>query len=515
MAGATTKGPRSQAPPLTITGTLGAKPHEGCWLCSLPHTDLTLIELYATRTITSPKQRKAAVRRVIEETGARTSAEQVQEHFQRHQAIQPTPNWNWLRDHYERYVAQLKPIHNEILELVSRAGLVTVEQVADVFFPHTKGQGRKARLDNAQWHLRHLTARHFLYRVHGYGMGRKSWNSVFFLGRAGAELLLADGHTHVASWTGSPENVGMMTLRHDVGVGDVWRDIDARTGQVELLGTVATVTAPHQNYWAARSLSLALGTDGLVIDKEVLRPDGLMMIQVELENPPQGVPARFSMPLLEEWDTGARNTLEAVEQLAAYVALARSGALGKRFPALAVKGYATPVLMVTRSATNPANGELAKGRAERIGQRTLERLRKLGIARDDVALLVATRQDVAEHGLNIDVFDVRAQEWRVALPTIMAASQKLIETKQLDATQTLQIDPAAARQKRKVIGKRRQKSASRLRGSRQAQPAQPVEKTRAPQPQPIAAESAPAASPQRSAAPTRKAVPLPSAEVSS
>jgi hypothetical protein len=283
--------------------------------------------------------------------------------------------------------------------------------------------------------------------------GVPAYRELYMLGRAGAELLTIDGDAAARFWAASPDDVARTRVPHDVELVNLAIDLGAASTVRIGSSAIARVAVPQENVWAAQHLVMGLGKEGLYsrIKRDAVEPDGLIVVDVALDREVPGAPRDFSVPLFIEWDTGNKKTPDVARQLAGYGTLAAAGTVGKRFPALAAKGYSPPVLMVTKSPITDSQ-EAGIRRAKKLGREALGLLKQDGAHRRiRPTILIASRADIAAKGLGALAWDVLQEKAVRILPAIASASKTLIDARELAGTTTLEIHPKEALPQKKNL----------------------------------------------------------------
>ena len=343
----------AQAKPVT------RKRDGGCWLCSLEPGDKLLRQLY---DIHSQRGLSAAQRLELytKELGRDkrpevtiVSPELVRNHIAYHKHEAPTPNKQVLSRQFDDL--QLPAKDRALLLLIGRARRVTSEQVGRVFHNRpgrTEQQVRRA----AQLQLRKLERDNLMSRVPYVARAPKqpddkrvNRHSVYILAKGGQLLLGPD------CALSKPEDIKWQH-RHDLSLTDVL--LKLHEGDTAVIGTQEVkVGLQLANCWTARPLDMAVRYRSHIANEThyaavdtFIRPDGFAALSVSSDS--DSVLSSFLLPLFIELDTGSQEPTVVGQQIANYVQLAVSGAVGKRFPDLAVDGYSPPMVMVFDRAEN-------------------------------------------------------------------------------------------------------------------------------------------------------------------
>lgn len=336
-----------------------------CPLCLTDLDDPLLVQIWSLCRLTRREQRAAALRqfvadRLTNEDG--WTMRDITAHLAHH-PHQPLPSWAFTKHNWEAEANWLFPsearsskggaayLRNwEILRFVGRLKLVTIGQVAEVFFVPTCRNWETA-MQRAREVLAQLAYRQILYGVNlEYDALRDGSRKVYGLGRIGSKILetwmeeqpVQAGQWRCKPWVTDPAKVRRsQDLPHDLGVIDLKLRLlrHARQQPHQALGErTVEVHVRAENWWAEKDLGMryrrpkTIGSDGRFRDvgQGNLFPDGFMAIGAVSEKG-----ERF-WPLLIENDTGTKPPAEVIVQMTRYCWLAASRSVAARFPELSV-----------------------------------------------------------------------------------------------------------------------------------------------------------------------------------
>lgn len=418
--------------------------------------------------------------------------QQVLRHFRHHLVEQPAPPGTLRRQEMLALVERLVPRLQAVIDLIYRVRLVSGDQVADLLYrgPDGAPDSRRARRD-----LEALAREHLIYRYYP-AKPFEGWSAkepLWLLGRNSLPWLevrypkRASGEHYVTM----ARQVGRNSLFHDWRANDLCLEIgrQAQASAHPLAEGQAAVRFATSNWWGPRHLVLGFHDRTNAREREVI-PDGFISLAVTAPAGATTLPASWQLPMFVEFDRGSRPLGEVVDQLLAYHWLALSGAAGRRFPQLAIPGYAVPVLMIFRLPDRVREGR----------RRLLERAAELGLT-DGTPILLVSERDLLEGLFEAERITYawdRNQDRRWPLLRILQQTARpLVESRRLTGQATLRIEPDGARREaRRVMPRpRRQLEAARRRLALD----------------PVKTEGQPAASPSRSAdgAPGRGPAPSP------
>lgn len=330
-----------------------SKHQDDCLLCRLDHTDEVLLDLLEARRARTQPARGRAIAEVIQKHGLDLTPEQEMEHHRRHRSPQPTPRAERVGDAAEldavRKVIEKDPKRAEMVKYVGRAGRVSLDQIAEIWYPHIANPPKGPRYEAAKLFRDVGAPYHIFYGVNIGDNPRGYFTQIYGLGHGGAEWL-SRTTDRSWDWIPGPRKVGYKTLIHDLEVNGLFNTLYLSAGSSQLQTGTVTTTVAIDNFYTARDLYLGLnGQDqwfsGKV--KRTIQPDAFCAIGVELEQPPTGFPASSLNPLLLELDAGTKDERDVAAQIISHILLAQSGALKERFPDLKAtpEQYAVPVMM--------------------------------------------------------------------------------------------------------------------------------------------------------------------------
>lgn len=358
--------------------TYASRYQDVCDLCRRDHTDRVLVDLLEARQNRRTAPRKRAIQKVINKHGLALSLEDESRHHSHHRAPQPTSRPEPVKDSLEavQKVLERRPVRQEIVEYIGRARKVSLDQVAEIFWPDAANPPQGPRYLAATELRDVLAPYHVVYRVWVGDSPRGYTQQVYGLGLAGAEWLSrATGRSW--DWIPGPKNVGYKTLMHDLEVTDLFNALYLRSAPFSLPAGQVRLTLSISNYYAAHDLFLGLngqerwfGNKG----KRTISPDAFCAVGVDLPQPMDGIPQSSLNPLLIEYDTGTKKDIgEVADQLISHILLAQSRSLLKRFPQLdaAPDGYGVPMVVVFSHPTG--RRDLAVTRIRKILAATREK----------------------------------------------------------------------------------------------------------------------------------------------
>ena len=324
---------------------------------------------------------------VAAELGVACTASQAKAHFRDHWVEQPHHSAPMDRENWLAEAMSLSPRALDILDAVYRMRLLSAGQIADLFYRGSAKTDASAQ-NMARRDLTALAQRHLLYRWYPspQAVGRRdapsrfAHQTVYLLGRRALPLiehrygvaLRPEHYTTMAS------QVAVDLVIHDLRANGLYvamqRAIQQRKGVLELPGGTLDepVRAPAflvpANWYGVKHVRLGFHDRAEMLDREVM-PDAFMTLSVGRSGYGPGALPSSQLPFFVEYDHGSRTYGEVIEQLFTYDAVARAEAAGKRFPDLAVPGYAVPAIMVFSSRHRVLEAHkrfLAHIRAKRI-----------------------------------------------------------------------------------------------------------------------------------------------------
>lgn len=369
----------------------------------------------------------------------------VKRHFPNHNYDQPAPNKRLSVDEQLHLTDSMSERAQRMLEVVYRQRALSTKQLVQLFFESTTKNDTSAS-KSAYRLLHELRFEHLLYP---FRTERRKAPEVFYaLGRhAVPHVERTEGRlTGDTVAVTKRSQVKEYQLEHDIAAADVFvqmrRQLYTSRGQDNLVsveGQELSLHLPTECWWGERSLRMAY-TDPASQTEQVVIPDGFAALRMN-----DGRKRQFMLPFFIEWDSGHKNIDETVQQLVNYVALSRSGAIGKRFPQLDVAGYGVPVCMVTNTAN----------RALRLAQMTKAALQAKGLTAADVPAMFITdvetmRNSAYAPGAWREVMAEGVGHPRNIAEQLLAANETLTETAPVHWRVPLVMDPDGARPKGQV-----------------------------------------------------------------
>lgn len=438
------------------------EPRPDCSLCALPHTDPLLTAIWEAYQ-EKPAPRKVAIQELLDRAKVSTSVAEVERHVSTHRAVQPFPSWGEFRASIERTAHQMNDRHWAILRFVGQAGIVSTEQIREVFFSHLSPSPGAEISKTERAVLRWLMYRHLLYRVWVLGQKRRAPREVYALGRLGAEMLsgahpLSPAGAKEKAWdyAHEPKSISPQMVPHDLGVTDLFLSLRRSSGDYELGATRFQASMKLDNYWAAEHLGISVKFPAYRDDqvrkfsaarRRIIRPDAFCVIGIELE---QALASgnSFGLPLILEHDTGIRRNREVAEQLTSYIHVGTDGALLRRFPELKAPNFKVPVLFSTRGYA----GGSGRGRLQNLRQETLGLIRSRHFS-ERAPIVLAVEEDLRRDGLMAETRDLYTDEPKPLIEVLIATSKPLMRGAGITAETTLQIDRTGAAEKAREIDK--------------------------------------------------------------
>jgi hypothetical protein len=397
--------------------------------------------------------------------GVDVSAQQARAHFNYHRVEQPHPPDRLDRRRALAEAQDLSPTAKGILTALYRQRLLSRSQVIDLFFTdHSPASARTL----ANRELQALCRQHFAYRFYPdpawerySSVPNDLLGEVFYLfGRNGGPYIedVYGARVWSDAATTMARQVGRTTFVHDWRANNVYvslvQALERRQGQLELPnGEWAPAYAKRENWYGARLIGMRMWSRRLMRELD-MRPDGFATLSLERSGYAEGSLPSTQLPFFYEFDNESKQAHVVAEQMLAYHHLALSGEAGKRFPALAVDGYAVPMIMVFRG----------RGRVEEVGRSFLRRAKKEGYREGGAPIFMVREED-----WNRDPFadGILHLAWNAGAETLsllqalLRSSARLLETRTLTAQQVITVDPkpsprrqaakdAAAREARKT-----------------------------------------------------------------
>jgi hypothetical protein len=458
-----------------------------CPLCLRDDDDHLLVELWEAQLLSDKKflsddrqrtsPRRQAIEQLIEgETdlyGEPLTVLQVQQHFGSHRPLQPRPDARWARNKAPERAAWIQAFEREwrVLRFVSRLGLVTIDQVAEVFYRPFCADHPSAS-SKARTRLPDLAKRQLLYRYNLNYRGSDSPRVVYGLGAVGRVLVKAwlradpDAGDYKPKLGSDLEQVVNNELAHRLLTAGLLVRLsrDARERPAQPLGPrqVEVVVEP-ENFWAEEQLGFRYHRPGhrnevggyTKAAYKNLWSDAFLTIGVRFDEQRSQL-----LPLLVENDTGVSELRDITQQVSRYVWLAQSKSVFARFPelwndlsadeerALFDQRWQVPLLFVTRGISR-FPGRSVPSAGERRAKNLCQAVRELSRLRGDrikPPIFVTTHDAFQEGGLQAPVVSVwDRSNAQVPLLTALMASAG-IEGKRrpgfprLDAQHILRID---------------------------------------------------------------------------
>ena len=419
-----------------------------CWLCSLEPGDKLLLQLREVRAQgRMPDAKRLAL--YEKELGRdkrpevkTVTPELVRNHLAYHGHAAPTVNRNVLLRKLDGL--RLTEKDRALLLLIGRARRVTAEQIAQTFHSQS-GRTEKQMRWAAQRQLRKLERWDLITRVPDIlcrpeqVTGKRA--NVYILAKGGQLLLGPD------CALSKPEDIKWQH-KHDLALTDVL--LKLHEGDTAVIGNhEVEVGLRLANCWTARPLDMAVRYRSHVVGEThysavdtFIRPDGFAALSVSSDS--DSVLSSFLLPLFIELDTGSQEATVVGQQIANYVQLAVSGAVGKRFPDLAVDGYSPPMVMVFDRAQNRW---LSIGsRFRQLRAAVAAEFKRRGYKLDKLpGLFLVERPAFLTEGIHTPAWDMRAPEQqederRALVLELLAASRALVEANRLQADDVLSLD---------------------------------------------------------------------------
>jgi hypothetical protein len=418
--------------------------------------------------------------RVCEEAaklGIACTPEQAREHFLRHRPEQPAYMQTLDRERLLAEALSFSDRCQRIIDCVYRQRLLSTDQITELFYAASASNWQSAHT-MARQDLGPLARRHFLY---GYWPSKEAAKRrdapkhfanrlLYFLGRASVPFIedryhdqglqLRPDHYVIAH-----DQVGLGPLIHDLRTNGlvvaIHRALRLRGRRVQLPdGSETIASCLTDNWYGPKHLQMGF-TDPRTREHREINPDAFATISLARSRwNPRALPA-CQLPFFIEYDHGGRKLREVSEQLLSYHRLAVSGAVAKRFPDLAVEGYAVPVVMVF---SDPK-------RVRTAHKRFLEHAHAHGLT-DGSPMLLCAERDWLEDPFACPAtlaWDTQARTFTF-LDLLLRASRRLIDARALFDTQSLTLKLRAARPRLQGSFTReaRERMAKRRRRERQA-----------------------------------------------
>ena len=331
------------------------------------------------------KNVEQAVKTAHDEGLEGVSAKLVKNHLRNHNYNQPAPQKRLSREEMLAVTDSVSDRGRKILLAVYRQRALSTKQIVQLFFESETSSDESAQ-KSAYRLLHELRFKHLLYpfRVED----RKSPEVFYSLGRYAVPYL----EDNEGSLTGDAsvvrrDQVKEYQLEHDLKAADclvqLRRQLYTNRSKDNLInvgGQVMSLRLPAECWWGSRSLSMGYRTSE---GEKTVVPDGFAALQFN-----DGRKRQFQLPFYLEWDSGHKTAEDSAEQLFNYIAFARGGSTGKRFPQLECEGYLPPVVMVT---STPA-------RALRLAQMVREKAQARGFKPEDCPMMLLTDVETMSGG---------------------------------------------------------------------------------------------------------------------
>lgn len=435
------------------------------------------------------------------QAGADCTSAQARRHFGYHRPEQPAPSGKLDRRKARAAAAELSPLGQQILTALYRTRMLSRSQILELFF----GERPKASARTlATKELHRLIHGHLAYRFYpetrwasGPGMPAGLKNEVFYLfGRNGQPFIEDRFELKVwpDSYTTMASQVGKRPFLHDSRANEVYvafcRALRRRGNQLQLPnGEMSRAFSKPENWYGARMIGMNLWSRRLMEELK-MRPDGFASLSLERSGYEDDSLPSSQLPFFYEFDNQSKQAHVVAEQMLAYHHLALSGETGRRFPDLAVEGYAVPMVMIFRG----------RGRVEEIARSFRRRAQKDGYRDGGVPIFLTTdvewMKDPFAPGILRHAWEAESAPLSL-LEALIRSSARLLEARTLTASQTLELDTKSARRSRQAVkdakaqpGKKAAKAPRALAAAAPASPktsppSQPTPEPRAPEPKAI------------------------------
>lgn len=363
--------------------------------------------------------------------------EQARLHYLRHRPEQPAAIL--LPERRELYREALELTHRQraLIICLFRQRVLTRNQLLEVLYePYSSPTVANAEIAAD---LATLTHRHFVYRWYP----EPSWarqiempigvikHAFYFPGKASVPLLEQLSESTLAqaqyAWLGS--EIGLDTLWHDVRSAGVYvalaKALRRRGWRIELPGGVsATAWLPLDGWLGMGRIGFRFADPYNPARIHEMRPDGFATLSIARTGYAEADQPSVQLPFFYEYDNNSRSESSAGMQMFGYQLLASSGAVGKRFPQLAVDGYRIPLVMVLRRN---------KKRILQIAGNARRRGAGLGIERG-TPLYVVTQRDWDRDPLTAPLYSVWEPERETTvIEAIYRSSTALMRARMLTA----------------------------------------------------------------------------------
>jgi hypothetical protein len=368
----------------------------------------------------------------------------VRKHFPNHNYAQPSPNKR-ISAEEQLYLAEgLTDREKKILLAVGRMRVMKAKQIIDLLFTPETATDASAQ-KSAYRTLHKLRYMHMLYQYRT--RTKRSPEVYYFLGKHAVPFVeREDGILQGQKCVSKITDINEWLLNHDTTAVEVFIQLRKQLynnrgthNMVDVAGQKMDLNLPSDAWWGARSLIFGFTNPFNALEQKAT-PDGFAALTFN-----DGRHRQFRLPFFYEWDSGSKEMEDTVEQMVNYVALAMSGAVGQRFPQLAVPGYCPPVLLVTKSPY----------RAQKLAQMIREACSKF--APEAVPAMFVTDMETLQNaayapGAWRSVHADNPTEAISIAEHLLNASEKLCSTQPLHWRVPMTIDPAAAKFKLKPAG---------------------------------------------------------------
>jgi hypothetical protein len=388
---------------------------------------------------------------VARELGVQATPEQARTHFARHGVEQPAMSGPLDREPLLMLTRDLSPRLQSIIRSVYRHRLMTTTQIRELFY--ADGRSEAAATKKAKEELLQLAQHHLLYRyLPSRDLGRRrgapprlSRQAIWMLGKAAVPFI--EETTGQTVWRDQyvqmAKEVRPTTIIHDLRAVSLYvavsRALREREGLLSLPDRQPVIAETNPvNWYGPKHLAVGFYDRHRLQDREV-RPDGFFTLSVHRASylRDDALPST-QLPCFIEYDRGSRDVRHVVEQLFSYHLLALSGRPLQRFPDLAVRPYAIPVVMVFSD----------RDRMTLVHERVQARVRAETGYGEGAPIFLCAEEDWLENPFADNLCYSAWHDYTVRiglLPMLVRASRTLIDRRALWAEQTLRIDTRAAR----------------------------------------------------------------------
>lgn len=404
-------------------GRIKRRKELSCKICNLPQAEQDkLWWAYAERGDLSAVLAEAHVAYYTTIT-----AQDIQEHFKKHNIIQPQPPRGTRTATSIEFVESAVEEYKAIITCVYRQRVLKGIQIRNIFWT-----GKKAKA-NADLALDELMRKNYLYRYRHQipGSGKKAVDC-YLLNRAGAHYVTSALGMEVNVVVDSIDDVPRNTIEHDTSAADVFVNL-RETSHDEIFTLNKKEYQLHlrtQNWYGERHLGMNY-YDILRNKQATLQADGFATLSVF------NAQDSFCFPFFYEFDRGTRGIEEVSQQITNYIALTVDKVALQRFPELQVKGYHPPVLFVVRKGERVQ--ELAKAVQEKTKSIPQE-VRPVALITDETT----AKKMPWQRGAWRSLWDPRRDDFTL-LEALASASRPLVATKKLNAQSIIKIDMKSAK----------------------------------------------------------------------